>query len=112
MVKNLNMKPKRGDLLLKTIEDIRKTLDQNKERFKEIYKANEISIFGSYAKSTQNEESDLDVLVEFKEPVSLLHIVSFENHLSDIVGIKVDVVPIKNIRSELKEEILKDAILL
>ncbi len=50
------------------------------------------------------------ILVEFKEPVSLLHIVSLENYLSDILEIKADVVPRKNIREELKTIILKEAV--
>ena len=39
---------------------------------KQKYKVKELSIFGSYVKGKQKESSDIDILVEFAEPVSLL----------------------------------------
>lgn len=95
---------------MKTLNEIKQMLAERKEEFKEKYKVREISIFGSYVKGKQKETSDVDVLVEFEIPVSLLRIVSLENYLSDFLGIKVDVVPKKNIRKELKKFILKEAI--
>ncbi len=70
----------------------------------------EIGIFGSYVRSEQREKSDVDILVEFEEPVSLLKLVSLENFLEEIVGINVEIVPKKDIRSELKERILKETV--
>ena len=95
---------------MKTVKEIKEILIAHKEEFKEKYGIKEISIFGSYVRNEQKESSDLDVLVEFENPVSLLKIVSFENYLSDILGVKVDVVLKKNIRKELKDFILKEAI--
>lgn len=69
-----------------------------------------IAIFGSYVRGVQNEESDLDILVEFSGPVSLLHIVSLENHLTDILDVQVDVIPRKSIREELRSTILREAV--
>ncbi|MFO7966786.1 MAG: nucleotidyltransferase domain-containing protein [Archaeoglobaceae archaeon] len=37
-------------------------------------------------------ESDLDVLVDFEEPVSLLEFVELERYLSELLGVKVDLV--------------------
>ena len=96
---------------MKTLDEIKKILTKHKEELKGKYKVKEIGIFGSYVRREQKKSSDIDILVEFENPVSLLHIVSLENHLSDILGIKVDVVPKKNIRKELKEAILKEAVL-
>lgn len=94
---------------MNTLDTIKDILTKHKEWIKEKYKVKEIGIFGSYIKGEQKETSDVDLLVEFETPVSLLQIVSLENYLSDILGIKVDVVPKKNIRKELKEIILKEA---
>ncbi len=74
------------------------------------YKVKSIAIFGSYIRGQQNEESDLDLLVEFSSPVSLLHIVSLENHLTDILDVQVDVIPRKSIREELRDTILREAV--
>lgn len=95
---------------MKTLDQVKEILAKRKGELKEKYKVKEIGIFGSYVKGEQKETSDVDILVEFEKPVSLLQIVSLENYLSDILGIKVDVVPKKNIRKELKEFILKGAI--
>ena len=49
--------------------------------------------FGSYAENKANEESDLDLLVEFDEPaVSILTIIGLKQYLEDILLKSVDVI--------------------
>ena len=95
---------------MREIEDIKKIINQHRQELEERFKIKSIAIFGSYVRGEQKEGSDVDIMVEFVEPMSLLHIVSVENYLSDILRVKVDVVPIKNIRKELKDTILKEAV--
>ena len=95
---------------MKNLKQIREIIEQHRKELESKFKIKSIAIFGSYVRSDQKEKSDIDILVEFGTQVSLLHIVSLENYLSDILGIKADVVPKKNIREELKETILKEAI--
>jgi len=90
--------------------EIQELLKNHKKEFKEKYHIQDIGIFGSYAKGMQKKTSDIDIMVTFEKPVSLLHIISFENYLSDMLGIKVDVVPKNNIRKELKESILNEMV--
>jgi len=97
---------------MKSLNEIRGILNKHKNNLQEKYGVTELGIFGSYVRDVQKESSDVDILVEFVRPISLLQIVSLENYLSDIIGIKVDVVPKKNIRVELRDDILKEAILL
>jgi len=97
---------------MKTLEEIKNILAEHKEELREKYKVKEIGIFGSYVRGEQKKGSDVDILVEFEEPVSLLKLVSLENFLKEIVGVKVEVIPKKDIRVELKERILKEAIYL
>jgi hypothetical protein len=67
-------------------------------------------IFGSYARGEQRPDSDLDLLVEFRDPKSLLTLVRIERELSDALGIKVDLLTeqaispylIERIKAELK----------
>jgi uncharacterized protein len=51
-----------------------------------------VGIFGSYARGDNKKDSDIDILVKFKESPSLLTIVKLENDLSEILGVKVDLV--------------------
>lgn len=95
---------------MKTLEEIKKTINMHKEELDRRFKVKTIALFGSCAREEQKPESDIDILVEFREPVGLIHIVSLENYLSDILGVRADVIPRDNIRAELKDTILKEAI--
>ena len=91
---------------MKRLEEIKNIMRAHRSELSENYSVKNIGIFGSYRRGEQREASDLDVLVEFEKPVSLLALVSLENHLADITGLNVDVVPKEDIRPELREEIL------
>jgi predicted nucleotidyltransferase len=75
------------------------------------YNILKVGIFGSFARGDNKKGSDLDILVEFKESPSLLTLIKLENELSEILGIKVDIVTtgaLKNRR--IKKSIKKDLI--
>lgn len=84
----------------------------HKDELRGRFKVTEIGVFGSFVREEEKEGSDIDILVEFEEPVSLLGLVSLENHLSDLFGLKVDLVPKGEIRPELKEKIIKEVVYL
>lgn len=95
---------------MKKISEIKKILAEHKPELIEKFKVKEIGIFGSYLQGKEKPTSDLDILVTFSEPVSLLDVVKLENFLTSLIGIKTDVVPKEDIRPELKKEIVKQAI--
>ena len=97
---------------MKTLKEIEKILKENKAILAERFKAQEIGIFGSYVRGEQKEKSDVDILVSFYEPISLLKLVSLENFLTDLTGVKIDIVPKEDIRPELKERILGEVMYL
>lgn len=59
--------------------------------------AKKIAVFGSYVRREDVPGSDIDVLVEFSERKSLLEIVRIERELSEVLGIKVDLLTEKAI---------------
>ena len=64
------------------------------------YGVSRIGIFGSMAKGTMTEDSDLDIVVEFKRPIGFKFIRLVE-YLENLFGKKVDVITkagIENIR--------------
>ena len=95
---------------MKTLSTIKKIISDHKVLLRDRYKINKIGVFGSYARGDTHSGSDVDVLVEFSEPISLIQLVSLENYLTGIVGVKVDVVPKEDIRKELKDTILREAV--
>ncbi|MDR9414686.1 MAG: nucleotidyltransferase family protein [Gracilimonas sp.] len=72
------------------------------------FEPSKIGIFGSYARNEQSKDSDLDVLVNFRKRVNLLELVGLEQELSEMLGVKVDLVTEKSINKNLREYILKD----
>ena len=49
-----------------------------------------IGIFGSFARQEDNEVSDIDIFVKFKETISLLDLVRIHRELSSVLGKKAD----------------------
>lgn len=66
------------------------------------------SIFGSYARGDNNENSDIDLLVEFPKGKSLLDLVRLERKLEGALGIEVDLVTYNSVSPFLKEKIKKE----
>ena len=56
------------------------------------YYPKRIGIFGSFARNENKPGSDLDILVKFKNGITLLQLIKLENDLSEKLGIKVDLV--------------------
>ena len=95
----------------KKFTKIKEILNKHKNYLNKKYGVIELGIFGSYARNEQIESSDVDILVEFEKPISLLKIVSLENYITDILEIKADVIPKKNIRIELRGDIINEVIM-
>ena len=92
-------------------QDIEKRLRALKPEITQKYKVKEIGFFGSYARGEASPESDIDILVEFKNPPSLLSLIRLENELSEILGIKVDLVTMGALKNKrIKTSIKKDLI--
>ncbi len=95
---------------VKTFEEIKSQIEPLKGDLHRIYGVSRIEIFGSYARGEQLEESDLDVLVDFDRPVSLLDVAGLEIFLSEQLHTKVDVVLRRSVRPELREIIFNEAV--
>lgn len=76
---------------MKTLDEIKSVLAQYKQELTDRYKVSQIGIFGSYVRGEQGEKSDLDILVEFREPIGL-EFIELAEFLESILGVKVDLV--------------------
>jgi predicted nucleotidyltransferase len=76
----------------------------------ERYSVEKLEVFGSYVRDEQNKDSDLDILVTFKEDPSLLTYIAIENYLSDLLDVKVDLVMKDSLKPRIGEHILREAI--
>lgn len=67
-------------------------------------------VFGSVAQGTDTDESDIDLLVDFVEPASLLDIARLERELRGILGSPVDVVSASSLRANLRSRVMHEAV--
>jgi uncharacterized protein len=92
------------------IFQIKNRLKQELPQLSRHYHVSFLGIFGSYVHHMQNKNSDLDILVEFSETPGLLKFIELENHLSDLLGLKVDLVMKQSLKPGIGKRILKDLV--
>lgn len=68
-----------------------------------------LKLFGSMARGEATSNSDIDLLVDFSKPKSLLALVGVERKLSEAIGRKVDLLTEAAISPYLRERILREA---
>jgi len=69
-----------------------------------------LAVFGSAARDEARPESDVDLLVEFSQPVGLFELVAVKEYLEELLGLPVDLVTRDSLKQQLRERILKEAI--
>jgi hypothetical protein len=95
---------------MKTVDEIKSILEENKDIIRDKFKVDEIGIFGSYVRGEQTDESDVDILVTFKEPIDFFIFLHLEEYLSELIGEKVDLVTKKALKPYIGKEILKETV--
>jgi len=68
----------------------------------------QIALFGSMARGEANQQSDIDLVVKFSQPISLLQFAALERQLSEALGRKVDLLTEAAISPYLREKIKCD----
>lgn len=71
--------------------------------------AKKITVFGSYLRGEATHKSDLDIIVDFNQKISLLDLVRFELELSEILRIKVELLTEKSISPYFIDDVLAEA---
>ncbi len=74
------------------------------------YKPTMVGVFGSFARNEDNRMSDLDILIDFENNINLIELIGLEQELTELLGIKVDLVTLKSVNHNLKSYIEKDLI--
>ena len=73
------------------------------------YSVHSLRIFGSVARGTEKESSDIDILVDFEKPVSLLDLVRLQRELSKTFGKQVDLVTEKALSPYIRSQVISQA---
>ena len=94
---------------MKKVSEIKGIIKSYRKELEEKFKVKNIAIFGSYVRNEQDNNSDIDILVEFKEPVGFLFI-HLADYLEELLGIKVDLLTPDAIKANRKKYIMEDLI--
>jgi predicted nucleotidyltransferase len=90
------------DEVLRILREHRDELDE--------YHVRSLALFGTAARDEAGPASDVDVLVEFSIVPSLLTLIHIENQLSDLLGIKVDLVMKSALKPRIRDRVLAEAV--
>jgi predicted nucleotidyltransferase len=96
-----------------TLDDLTPAL---KEKIKEIaaqHGAFNVRIFGSVARGQADQNSDLDLLVDYDlNKISPWFPVRLIRDLENLLGIKVDVVTTEGLKDRIRKEVLRNSLIL
>jgi len=99
---------------MKSKNDVINEIKKIKSDLQLKFDVEQIGIFGSFVHDKQTSSSDLDVLIELKKEskMSLLGLSIFEDWLSEVLGIKVDLVLKSTLKPKIGKKILNEVIYL
>ena len=70
----------------------------------------ELAVFGSFARDEATDESDLDILVRFDGPATWRTYLGVQFYIEDLLGLRVDLVTDKALRSEFRPYVEREAV--
>ena len=88
-------------------------IEEIKEKIQPImirHRIKRAGIFGSVARGVATAKSDIDILVELGEKISLLEFVGIKYELEDLLGKKVDLVEYDAVKPRLRNRIMSEEI--
>lgn len=95
-----------------SVEELLKTRREEILQISAKYGARNVRIFGSVARGEARPDSDIDFLVEMEPGRSLFDLGGLLVDLQQLLGVQVDVVTEKGLRSRIRDRVLREAILL
>ena len=86
------------------------TLTQHKAKLSQQFGVSRLALFGSTARDTASNNSDIDILVSFDGIATSQRYFGVQFYLEDLLGCPVDLVTEKALRAELRPYIEREAI--
>jgi predicted nucleotidyltransferase len=92
------------------MDDIKLLIKEHRGEIRQLFKAEVIGIFGSYARGEEKTGSDVDVLVNFDDGATLFDLAGLGDYLESMFGLPVDVVSMRALHPLMKSEVLKEMV--
>lgn len=74
------------------------------------HRASHVRVFGSVARGTDNETSDIDLLVDLEPGADLLDLAALDLELTELLGHSVDIVPARMLKPHVADSALAEAV--
>ena len=91
-------------------ETIIRILNEQQKTLADRYSVKTLSLFGSVARGEARDDSDVDLLVEFNQPVGLFQFIELQQWLESLLGCKVDLGTPRSLKTSIKDQVLREAI--
>jgi len=95
---------------MKTFEEIKRILAQNEKEIKTRFRVRDFGIFGSVIRKERKLTSDIDILADFENEADLIDLIGLALFLEEKLGQRVDVVPKRALKEEIREEVLREVV--
>jgi predicted nucleotidyltransferase len=92
-----------------TREEVIRILSENRAELSKMG-VRSLAVFGSVARNEASPDSDVDLLVEFSQPVGLFQFITLKQYLETLLGTAVDLGTARSLKPRLKENVLREAI--
>jgi predicted nucleotidyltransferase len=92
-----------------TREDVKRRLSEQRAELTKLG-VRSLDIFGSVARGESGPGSDVDLLVDFEQPIGLFHFFRVQQRLEQILGCRVDLVMREAVKPQLRDQILREAV--
>ncbi len=90
-------------------DNITNLLKNNKPDLFTRYHLTSIGIFGSFTRDDFRDDSDIDILIDYEEPLGI-EFIDLAEELEKMLNLKVDLVSRKGVKPKYLEEIQRDII--
>ncbi|MGA2385852.1 MAG: nucleotidyltransferase family protein [Candidatus Bathyarchaeia archaeon] len=95
---------------MRSLEELKAELQELKPELKRRYKVDTIAIFGSYSRGQQTNNSDLDILVTFSQPIGLYKFIEVQQFIRKKLGLKIDLVQKGALLPMIKNQVLNEIV--
>ena len=92
-----------------SLENIKERVHEELPALREKFSVKSLAVFGSVARR-EPDPQDVDLLVEFYEAPGLFGFVALQNHLSDLLGVKVDLLTPDSLKPRVSASALKEMV--
>jgi len=92
-----------------SLEQLTQKLHEELPLLRQRFSVKSLAVFGPVARRDP-QPNDLDLIVEFYEMPGLFEFIALENHLSDKLGVKVDLLTLDSLKPRVSKNVVKEMV--